>query len=55
MTVTCVDNETGESETRIVPDNDHLVVTCGRAFISAKAHYPGTGTTQYTIKLDKGE
>lgn len=53
LTVTAVDNETGEAETWVVKD-DHLVITHGTNSVSAVQKYK-TGTTQYTIKVTKGE
>jgi hypothetical protein len=53
LTVTAVDNETGTAETWVV-DNDHLVITHGTNAVSAVQRFK-TGTTQYTIKVSKGE
>lgn len=50
LTVTVLDNETGETETRTIPNHDHVVITCGDAFISHVSRY-ASGTTQYTIKV----
>jgi hypothetical protein len=47
--VTCKDIETGESETQIIEDN-YVVITDGRCFISHIQSYPGSGTTVLTIK-----
>lgn len=52
LTVTVVDDQTGEKQTRVVPDNDHIVITHGDNFISSVGRY-ANGTTQYTIKREK--
>ena len=49
LTVTVVDNETGDTETQHVPDHEVLVITTGDCYIaSVVAHL--NGTQVYTIK-----
>lgn len=47
LTVTVVDDQTGEKQTRTVPE-----ITHGDNFISSVGRY-ANGTTQYTIKREK--
>lgn len=50
LTVTCVDDATGKTQTQKVANDDHLIITDGRAHISSYNRY-ANGTVQYTIKL----
>lgn len=50
LQVTVLDPETGQSETRMVPDNDVLVITTGTCEITNVQDYPTKGTQIYTIK-----
>lgn len=49
--VTCTDPETGDSETQEIT-NDYIVVCAGNHYVDGIQHYPGTGTTVITIKVD---
>lgn len=50
ITVTVVDDQTGETETKQVADDDYLILTVGRAYISNVQSYPTSGTHVLTIK-----
>ena len=42
LTVTVRDTDTGEEQTRELPDNDYVVVTSGSCRYSVQAHANGT-------------
>lgn len=50
LQVTVTDTETGESETKVLPEHDVLVITTGECHIASVADYPTTGTQVYTIR-----
>jgi hypothetical protein len=50
LTITVKDNETGETETREVPDNEYLLITTGSCYEAGVQVYPKSGTHVITIK-----
>lgn len=50
LRVTVVDEQTGDTETQTVPDNDYLVIVTGGCYLSYVNDFPTTGTVQLTIK-----
>ena len=49
LTVTVVDNETGETATEQVPDGDYMLITAPPCYL-AHSHSYLSGTHQLTIK-----
>lgn len=54
ITVTVVDTETGESQTRTVPENDYFMLCTGTCYTADIQAYPQSGTHVITIKGRKG-
>lgn len=50
LTVTVRDNETGETETKEVLDNDYLLICTGSCYEDSLQVYPKSGTHVITIK-----
>lgn len=50
LTVTVVDDQTGETETGFVGDDDYMLICHGGTDVANLAVYPTTGTHVLTIK-----
>lgn len=50
FTVTVRDNETGETQSKEVPDNDYFVLATGTCYVADIQTYPAKGTHVLTIK-----
>lgn len=50
LTVTVVDNETGDTETKQVADGDYVLICTEPCHLDYVQVYPTTGTVQLTIK-----
>jgi hypothetical protein len=50
LTVTVVDNETGETQTSEVPDHDYMLIVAGSCYLSNIQAYGTSGTHVLTIK-----
>lgn len=50
LTVTVHDNETGETATKEVPDNDYFLLVTGTCHVAGFQTYPAKGTHVITVK-----
>lgn len=50
LTVTVVDNETGDTETKHVTDGDYVLICTEPCHLDYVQVYPTTGTVQLTVK-----
>lgn len=48
--VTCVDEETGEEDTKVIQNGDYMLITVDPCFEAHIAVYPSTGTHVITVK-----
>lgn len=48
--VTCEDTETGDTDTKIIPDNNYVLIVTGKCELTNTQVYPAKGTHVLTIK-----
>jgi hypothetical protein len=48
--VTIVDEQTGDEETKVIPDGDYMLIVTDPCYVSNTQVYPTSGTHVLTIK-----
>lgn len=50
VTVTTKDHKTGQEQTKVLEEDNYIIVCGQRCQITHEQHYPKSGTVQLTIK-----
>lgn len=50
LSVTVIDHETGDTDSKTVIDNDYIIITNGTCYVSNIQVYPKAGTHVITVK-----